>query len=86
MDPQTTNPYQTDAQTEEPSRRNVRMPGIIGRRAGKKFLGPAAKWAARAAFTAARFAFTWIVQTIAVWITILIVTISTFLITFFAAD
>lgn len=84
MDPQTTNPYQANAQTEDPSGR--RTPGIIGRRIERRVLGGATKLAIRTGIMVGRFVLTWFIQTIAVWITILIVSVSTFLITLFAGD
>lgn len=81
MDPQATT-YQTNAQTEERSGR--RVPGIIRGRVERRIIGAGAKLAIRAGIIVGRFIFTWIIQTVAVWIAILVVSIFTFLIVLFS--
>lgn len=80
MDPQAA--ASNNRQTEESSRR--RMPGIIGRGIERRMLGAGTKLAVRAGIMAGRFVLTWFIQTIAVWIAILFVSITTFLIVLFS--
>ncbi|MEK7517350.1 MAG: hypothetical protein AAB583_02280 [Patescibacteria group bacterium] len=81
MDPQASNVSQANPEAEERSRR--RGPGIIGGRAERRILGYGARLAIRAGIAVSRFVLTWFIQTIAVWIAILFVSVSTFLIVLF---
>lgn len=79
MDPQATT---TNAQAEESRRRS--SPGIIRGSVERRIIGGGARLAIRAGIIVGRFIFTWVIQTIAVWIAILVVSIFTFLIVLFS--
>ena len=79
MDPQAAS---HSRQSEESPRR--RAPGIIGRGIERRMLGAGTRLAVRAGIMVGRFVLTWFIQTIAVWIAILFVSIFTFLIVLFS--
>lgn len=86
MDPQTPTSSQVNAQEQEPSKGGAGIHGAIGRAAERRMIWSGGRLAIRVGIAAGRAIFIWIIQTAAVWIAILLVSVSTFLIALFAGD